>query len=278
MAKVYFPGYKGFKCLAGSCPMNCCKVFRISFFNWEAEQFGRRADWNDIDGNGHDIREFLEKDDSGWYCKSRDGACTFFDHGCSLCGVQLRHGAGSMPSVCRTYPRIITRYDDRAEYGLDPCCPVVAHMMHDWKIGELICEEGLWEPRDEAALRRRDALALLADADVPLQECLVRLKEMYSVSAAVPHVGVSGKTLDYARRFLAFMLWSYLLPYDGIGIFENMMALILDIIACYLEHVEGKSFESDWDMSMDLSQFLLEYVERVHFDVEIEGRYVDAKE
>lgn len=277
MPKVCFSKYHDFVCLADRCPMNCCKVFRISFFNWEAEQFGKRADWNDIDGKGNDIRAYLDKDDMGWYCQSRDGACTFFDHDCSLCGVQLRHGADAMPSVCRTYPRIITRFQDRVEFGLDPCCPAVAHKLHDWKIGELLVEGG-WHPQDEASVKRRQMMDLLADENIPLEECMQRMRQAYDVSAAAIPAPLGGKALDYTRRFLGFMLWSYLLPYDGIGIQENMMALILDITASYTAHVAGLSFENDWAMSMDLSSFLLEYVERVHFDVEIEGRYTDTNE
>lgn len=278
MPKVFFSKYKQFKCLASECPMNCCKVFKISFFDWETKQFGRRADWNDIDGKGGDLRDYLSRDESGWFCKSVDGACTFFDQSNSLCGIQLRHNALAMPSVCRTYPRIITRYPDRTEFALDPCCPAVANLLHGWEIGELEME-GEWKPSDDIALRRGKMMDMMADESVSLQDCLCRIQDEYGVIAEAPTVELSDrKCLNYTRRFVAFMLWSYLLPYDGIGILQNMAALILDITACYLKHLQNLSFEDEWAMSRDLSTFLLDYVERMKFDVEIEGRYVDSKD
>jgi len=278
MTGIYFSKYKEFSCMATDCPMNCCKFYKISFFNWEVAQFGNRDDWKDIDGEGHDIRDFLEIDETGWFCKSCNGACIFFDLEKNLCSIQLNKGPLSMPSVCRTYPRIICRYQDRTEYFLDPCCPLAAHFIHNWTIGDLSVEGGDWIPSDDMAIGRDKILNLLSDSDNSLDYCLHVMKEQYGVEGEIPVVPLNGKKLDFTRRMTAYLTLAYLLPYDGIGIMENTMALILDIVKCYIEHVANLVFRDDWSMSLDFSSFLLDYVERVHFDVEIENRYIDSKD
>lgn len=279
MNKLFFPKYEQFECFASECRMNCCKNYSIYLFGWEAAQFGKRKDWNDIDGEGHDIREFLTEGDQGWECRMCEGACVFLDRKKDLCRIQLRHGQNSMPSVCRTYPRVITKYPDRVEYALDPCCPAVTRMLLDWNIGEILAEgEGQWTPTDEKAVNRQKMMDMIADGNNSLEYCFRRMKEEYGVVDDIPEIGLEGRKLEFGRKFVAFLLWSYLIPYEGIGLMDNIMAQIFDMARCYFDHCRPLAFENDDEMSYDLARFMNDYVVRMKFDTEIEGRYIDSND
>ncbi len=59
--------------------------------------------------------------------RTREGSCVFLSPE-GRCSVQTAHGAGALPGVCTTYPRIVTRIGDRASLTLTLSCPEAARL------------------------------------------------------------------------------------------------------------------------------------------------------
>lgn len=250
----------------------------MSIFKREEAQFGKRADWADIDGRGGDIRKYVEHDADGAFFKATpEGRCVFL-HRDGLCDIQQRCGQDPLPSVCRTYPRLIARFDDRMEYGMEPCCPVVAASVKDWNIGEFIVEgEGVESA--EPDFRRRDyAVRLLADSSVGLSDCLRKLAGMYGSRVEVPEITLHGSKLEFARKITAFMCWSYLLYYREVPRVDNVMDVIITSVVMFCRRAAQRDYASWWDMSVDFSRMLTDYSISIGFAVEYEDRYCDVKD
>jgi lysine-N-methylase len=59
--------------------------------------------------------------------RAPDGACLFLDPG-GLCSVQARHGAAALPTVCVTYPRVVTRVAGLLSVTDALSCPEAARL------------------------------------------------------------------------------------------------------------------------------------------------------
>lgn len=278
MHSLYYPAYKKFICLAKDCPMNCCRFYRISFFKWEEKKFGK-GDWADIDGKGNDIRHYLEQDAQGWFCRRKDDKSCVFLNNEDMCSIQRRIGPQAMPSVCRTYPRLITRFDDRIEFSLDPCCPQAVRLLEN-------CEP--WAPEvegvgplagDGAYQKRARVLALFADRQVNLEACIEALDREYEVGReSLPHFEGSATFLEFVRKVTALLIFSYVLPYDGFPAFPSVAHFILDALERYAATRPWEKEETFSERSFGFARFLIDYVEEVGFDVEFEDRYIDSQE
>ena len=279
MKKVYYPPYKQFRCIGPECPVGCCS-FRVSIFKSEEAQFGKRADWADIDGRGGDIRDYVDHDaDGAFFRMTPDGKCVFL-HGDGLCDIQKRCGQDPLPCVCRTYPRLIARFDGRTEYGMEPCCPVVAASVKDWNIGEFIVEGEEPETAEPDCRRsRRDyAVKVLSNPSVPLADCLRKLAGMYGSRVEVPEITLHGSKLEFARKIAAFMCWSYLLYYREVPRVDNVMDVIITSVVMFCRRAAQRDYASWWDMSVDFSRMLTDYSISIGFAVEYEDRYCDVKD
>lgn len=263
MTKVWYPPYRKFRCLKAECPMNCCGYYAIRLFKKE---------------KGLIDPSFLERDGDGVRCRSRkDGGCIFWTDG-RLCSLQLDGGEEAMPIVCRTYPRIIGRYGDRIEFGLEPCCPVVAASVEDWNIGELIVEGEAGEASDEVAARRDEAVRILADRNLDFRQCLKRLAELYRSDVRIPEITVGGETLEFLRRVTALMCWSYLRYFHGVAEVDNLMTVIITAVSRFMEKNAGCTFASRWETALSFSRLLVKYYLEIGFDIDHEDRYCDILE
>ena len=259
--------------------MICCAYFRVDFFDWESRQFDSRPEWQDVDGMGGGIRKYARKTPRRWICSPGPGGsgCAFWKD--SLCSLQKRLGVSAMPSVCRTYPRVITRLGDRVERSLDPCCPVSVNLTRDWRIGELSIEGDGPLPSDEEYLRRERAFSALSDTSVPFDAVLRKLSDEYSCAAEIPALpDLSGEHDIFLRKATALLVLSDILPYEGYPTVPNVMTFIIDF-ACSFVPVLSSSGTSDWwEMSLLFSRELVRKVISEGFDEDMEDRYIDILE
>jgi len=271
---IMIPAYRDFSCLATNCPENCCKVFRILFFKWEQQQFSTKQEWQDVDGNGNPLSSYLKNSDGECLLGKNDKGHCHFLTGEKLCSLQKKFGLGALPSVCRTFPRLITRFGDRTEYALDTCCVQVLRMLKDWTPGDLVIEGGS-EPTDEKYVVRKRAMGLFADESITFGEAMKGLGKMYENEWDCSDLEFSKEQLFFLRRAVAATIWAYALPYMGHHNHPKSMVAILDFLKEFLPSL-AESGTCGWDeMSAMYSRALSEYVKRVKFDDDIEERYID---
>jgi len=277
MQKIYLPAYRHFECLADNCTENCCKVFRILFFKWEKEQLCKKPAWQDVDGRGTALSNYIEN--SGDVCclrKNESGHC-FFLTDKRLCGLQLKYGQDALPSVCRTFPRLITRLPDRTEYALDTCCVQVLRLLKDWTPGDFETV-GDGTPEDEAFIIRKRAMALLSDYSLDIDYIVGEIGNLYEFEWQHRTFQFDELQTDFLRKAIAATIWAYALPYFGHHNHPKSMVAIMEFLSEYLDHLSGSDI-SDWDgLPVDFSRGLSDFVKRVKFDDEIEARYIDVSQ
>lgn len=278
MKKIYFPFFKAFKCIANKCPMNCCAL-RVPFFGWEERLFDTKPEWQDMDGEKHNIREFIHKESGWWMCNTDERNYCVFCTDDELCRLQLRYGASAMPSVCRTFPRMITKFPDRVEYSLDPSCPIVVYSLKNWKIGNFLiegdtCCDGA---ADTAYDARKKVVDCFADPHKSLDDCFRTIAVTYNSGTAVDIPVLSAFQEDFLRKVCAYHFWTYVLAYEGYPGIDNVGAALLAFYAEYVPTVV--ECPDDWDtMSRHFTAALISYVKRTDFDLELEYRYCDSSD
>lgn len=256
--------------------MNCCEYYAIRLFKREEAEFATRMEWQNVDGNGGRMTDFVESDGDGVKCRSRkEGGCIFWTDG-KLCSLQKTQGFGAMPEVCRTYPRIIGRYGGVIEFGLEPCCPVVAASVEDWKIGDFMVEGECPRSAESRFTKRDEAVRILADRSLDFHTCLEKLAELYGSDVAIPEITVSGDVLEFIRRETALMCWSYLVYFDGVGEVDNLVSVIITAVSNFISFATGREFASWWKMGLAFSRLLVDYYLRIGFDIDHEDRYCDV--
>lgn len=261
MSKVWYPPYKSFRCIGPECPMNCCECYPIRLFRREENRFSP---------------DVLEKDGDGFRCKSKQGGgCVFWTED-RLCSIQKGKGVAAMPVVCRTFPRIIGRYGDLVEFGLEPCCPVVAASVEKWNIGDFLVEGTVGKTSDEVAARRDETVRILADRNLEFRQCLERLAALYGSDVPIPEVNAAGEKLEFLRRETALMCWSYLRYFDGVEEVDNLMSVIITAVTGFLDKTAGRTFASWWEMGLAFSRLLVDYYLEIGYDIDHEDRYCDV--
>lgn len=274
MHKIYLPAYHNFECLAGECPDNCCGIFRILFFDWEKRQFPLKSEWQDVDGKRTPLTKHLtETECECTISKDSHGRCPFFTD-VSLCSLQLKYGIEALPSVCRTYPRLITRFPDRTEYALDTCCCHVLQLIRDWNPGELeIVGEDV--PSDDAWLVRKRAMELFADSSQDLDNILEEIGRLYEFHWDKQGLSFDENQQEFLRKAIPATIWAYALPYYGHHNHPKPMTAIMEFLAEYLGHLSGSQINRWEELSINFSRSFSEFVKRIKFDDEIENRYID---
>lgn len=272
MKYISYPQFQAYHCLAQDCPMNCCLSYRINYFKWEEEQFGKREDWNNIDGKGGDLRDYVFYDKDGCHLnRDKDGNCVFLHK--HLCSIQEHYGMNSMPSVCRTYPRLITRLEDRVELALDPCCPGALYTMEHWHAGDIPTHAA----SENDMIRKRDmVMAYFADDSHSLQECLQFIADTSTAPSTVPQIDNNDARAPFLRKAAAFLVFSYYIPYHSFPGIKDNLSLILDMIGSFLQ--SGRCHGDFRQLCIALAAHLEEYVQKIGFDVEFEDRYMDLND
>lgn len=279
MKKVFFPFYKVFRCAAEHCPMNCCSLLHIPFFEWEANQMDTKPEWQDIDGEGHAFKEFTHRERNFLMCDhSSKGYCKLRNDN-KLCSIQIRYGESAMPSVCRTYPRMITKFTDRVEYSLDPCCPIALYSLKTWNIGEFTVSDAScrFDSENQDIKDRNSVIEYFANTENTLKDCFRKMAAVYGSERIVPLPALSEKQTTFFRKASAFHFWSYVLAYEGYPGIDNVTDVLLQFFSEYAPTLPESS--DDWEeMCRHYSASLIRFVQRIGFDFEIEGRYRDSSE
>lgn len=276
MQQISLPFYKQFACLADKCPLNCCQFYRIGFFNWEADQFDTNPLWKDVDGKGGCIRKYLEKDEYGWIlAKGEHGGCIFFEN--NMCSLQKRNGAMAQPSICRTFPRIITRFEDREELALDPCCPAVPYLAKGWKLCDFEITGDGELARDAKYVKREKVLNMLTDNGLSLKKCFEAMASEYDATLSVPEFSMSAIREEFFRKVTALLVWAFIIPYEGYPSIANMMEYCLDLMI-QTDALFTKDNVSDdwWEMSVRFTRLFIDSILETDFDRDFEDSYLDV--
>lgn len=276
MKQIALPFYKKYRCLADKCPLNCCKPYRIGFFKWEAGQFDTNPLWKDVDGKGNSIREYLSEDEYGLILKrNRHGSCIFFED--SMCALQKRNGAMAQPSICRTFPRLITRVGNHLELSMDPCCIAVPYLAKDWQLCEFEVKDDNGEPSEDIrCIKREKVFCLLSDAQLTYSNCLEKMAGVYGFSANVPEFHLSEAQENFFRKMTALLVWGYMIPYDGYPTIPNMMEFIISLIKNLKTLFEKENVSDDWEeMSFHFARLLQDTIVEQNFDMDLEDSYLD---
>lgn len=239
--------------------------------------FDAKKEWKDIDGKGGSIREYVTQERGRCLFKSSsEGHCLFFKD--NMCGLQISHGKESMPSVCRTYPRVISHKPGRLEFALDPCCPGVCYLAQDWKTGDFTFEGEGPRPSDPDYLKRAAIIASLADSSVSLDSCLEKIATDYATGTKPAHIGLQGKRLEFVRKMTAMLLFSCIPSYEGYPTIDNIAAFILDVIRQLAAELET-SKSDDWkEMSLLFCDLLLRMENEAGIEEDVEEKYIDIDE
>ena len=225
--------FDNFRCIGSSCRVSCCTGFLFSIRRGEERLFPREA-WTE--------------DEDGLHLVTRpNGDCPFWtpQH---LCARQ--HGAdqGSLPRMCRVFPRIAVDYPDRTEHLLDVLCPEVFRLVSTWEIGDLLVKGGEL-PEDFPDGQRKEQMEAYRSLDLP---------------------GVATAFADYLRRLGAYMAFVnyplYSRELKAQGVFAPVRRFILEMA--------GRSHEfaalGD-DYFVFLCREWRRYCPAYGFDVEVEG-------
>lgn len=142
--KVKINYYDKFKCTADKCSFNCCKEWRIgideeTLDKWQGVKLPAQSEEN--------LKELslcscLQEEEHGYIIAHKeDKNCPFLD-GKKLCRIVSQLGEEYLADTCTTFPRQINSFENRSEYSLDACCPVVIDIMHEEKEPVSFIKEG----------------------------------------------------------------------------------------------------------------------------------------
>lgn len=259
--------------------MNCCSRLRVPLFKWEERLFDTKPEWQDMDGKKNNIREFIHKESGWWMCNTDKRNICVFCTDENLCSLQLKYGISALPSVCRTFPRMITVFPDRVEYSLDPSCPFVVYSLKEWKTGDILIEGDTGNDCtvDPAYAARQRVMDCFAAPGKSLDDCFRKIAEIYSsdTTVAVPHLTAFQEC--FLRKVCAFHFWTCVLAKEGFPGIDNIGGVLLDFYAGYVPTIV--ECPDDWDtMSRHFSAALISYEKSIDFDLDIEGRYRDSSE
>lgn len=126
-----------FRCTAGECPDSCC--FGMKILLTEADR-ARLAAAADTDARRERLARTVEPAAGleGYVAVLRtsgEGGCGFLDQD-RLCAVHREHGPRTLPAPCDSFPRVLSRFEDRRELAATPSCPEAARLA-------LTAEDGL---------------------------------------------------------------------------------------------------------------------------------------
>lgn len=166
--------YKDFHCLMGACQDNCCDDgWGIEFSKKDYLKIKRAAQGTELEETvAQGMRRLREREHDGLYAELRltdEGRCAFHTEE-GLCALQLKCGEDTLPSVCKTFPRLISTSPAAQEYALSPACEGVLALLWDLPEGIDFLEEPLdrkdwadYEPNNSIAARFADIRSFCID-------------------------------------------------------------------------------------------------------------------
>lgn len=176
---------KDFHCIMGACQYNCCDDgWKIEFSKKDYLKVKRATQDTELEAAvTQGMRRLREREHDGMYaefCVTDKGRCAFHTEE-GLCALQLKCGEDTLPSVCRTFPRLIRNTLAAQEHTLSPACEGVLALLWDLPEGIDFVEEPLerkdwidYEPKTAVTARFADIRSFCIDI---LQEGSLRLPQ-----------------------------------------------------------------------------------------------------
>lgn len=177
--------YKDFQCIMGACQDNCCDDgWKIEFSKKDYLKVKRAVQSTELEqAAAQGMRRLREREHDGLYaefCLTDQGRCAFHTEE-GLCSLQLHCGEDALPSVCRTFPRLINDTLAAREYVLTPACEGVLSLLWDLPEGIDFVEKPLdkkdwldYEPNTKVTARFADIRSFCIDI---LQERSLKLSQ-----------------------------------------------------------------------------------------------------
>lgn len=133
--KVKINYYDKFRCTADQCPFNCCKEWRIGIDEETMDKW-QGVKLNALEDEEESLPELslcscLQEEENGYIIAHKEDKNCPFLNGRKLCRIVSELGEEYLADTCTTFPRQINDFEDRKEYSLDACCPVVIDIMHE---------------------------------------------------------------------------------------------------------------------------------------------------
>ncbi len=124
------PGfYDSFQCIGGECDFTCCMEWKIAVDENTAEKW-KKTDVPSGEAAGKKKLFGMTRIKEGMRVIALDEhkTCPMLNKD-GLCNVVIAYGDNMLSETCQIFPREKHVFDDRTEYALMPCCPVVVDMM-----------------------------------------------------------------------------------------------------------------------------------------------------
>lgn len=134
MREIKVDFYDRFKCVASDCPITCCKEWKISVDDVTCEKW-KRTKWNACDKEKMTayLADYLtKKDGSTVIALNKTKECPFLNQQ-KLCKLVLDYGDNILSKTCMEFPRQVHEFENRREFSMASCCPVVVDILHESK-------------------------------------------------------------------------------------------------------------------------------------------------
>lgn len=190
--------YDQFKCMADQCPFSCCQQWKIGVDERTYEKWEGKT----VKGNNEKTPVSLcscvkEIDEGKVISLNKEKNCPFLNEN-KLCHIVLEHGEDYLSETCTTFPRQINRFNDRIEYSLDACCPVVIDIMRDYKEkNSFMSKVPSNKKEDMLFLVRKMILEIMEQAEYSLPERLMMI--FYSLLELFEEESLTAKKIEKAQ-------------------------------------------------------------------------------
>lgn len=143
--------YNTFKCVADRCSLTCCQEWRIAV-DEETEKKWAGHQIEDSDTQKKlTLCSCLKSEEAGSIIElNEEKKCPFLNRQ-KLCKLVIGLGEDFLSKTCQTFPRQINEFEDRTEYSLASCCPVVVDLMRKEE-PQIVQEDLVWSNKNEALL------------------------------------------------------------------------------------------------------------------------------
>lgn len=117
-----------FRCIADQCKDNCCA------HNWnieiDTETYERWQSLTDETDRSYLLNNISRSGDVITFKRTQQGTCIHLDEK-NLCRIHDKYGAGFLPQVCHTYPRLHLKGINRVSDSLQMSCPEVTRLLFE---------------------------------------------------------------------------------------------------------------------------------------------------
>lgn len=199
-----------FRCIAERCEDTCCSGLKVPVSEPRRERM-RAA----VEGHPEDAARLAQHVTGGFIQMRQEGQCPFLDTE-KLCSLQRRHGDEALPDICATFPRVITRWGERAEVSGTLACPEVARLC----LLDADALERVPVPSAEAHIPREESVRSLPEADARMKwaetvrTALLRLlhRREYPLASRLVMLGHLAHAVDAGEAPLPEVLAHYEAP------------------------------------------------------------------